>query len=182
MVSLLLGELVPHNERVVGNTWNGVRKCVWKTWCIGFSTIQLRRFVEGCNCFSRSYVPLGVLDTTWVKLHGTSSPPTLRMKCRVLKIGKCTWSRCHVVASPELQANWISVGVVYIWKSTQVTNNHVREFKSMPLPSRALRSNLITLVWLVMLVWNPIALFLSFGLGSSQVVEAWRYTGPGPSP
>jgi hypothetical protein len=22
------GELVPHNERVVGNTWNGVGKCV----------------------------------------------------------------------------------------------------------------------------------------------------------
>jgi len=28
MVSLLLGELVPHNERVVRNTWNGVGKCV----------------------------------------------------------------------------------------------------------------------------------------------------------
>jgi len=28
MVSLLLGELVPYNERVVGNTWNGVGKCV----------------------------------------------------------------------------------------------------------------------------------------------------------
>jgi hypothetical protein len=104
------------------------------------------------------------------------------MKCRVLKIGKCTWSGCHVVASPELQANWISVGVVYIWKSTQVTNNHVREFKSMPLPSKALRSNLITLVWLVMPVRNPIALSFFFGLGSSQVVEAWWYTRLGPSP
>ncbi len=25
---LFLGELVLHNERVVGNTWNGVGKCV----------------------------------------------------------------------------------------------------------------------------------------------------------
>jgi hypothetical protein len=31
MVSLLLGELIPHNKRVVKNTWNGVEKCVWKT-------------------------------------------------------------------------------------------------------------------------------------------------------
>jgi hypothetical protein len=69
-------------------------------------------------------------------------PPILRVKCRVLKVGKCTWSRCHLVASLELQADWISVSVVYIWKSTQVTNNHVREFRSMLLPSRALRSNL----------------------------------------
>jgi hypothetical protein len=52
----------------------------------------------------------------------------------------------------------------------------------MPLPSRTLRLNLITLVWLVMPVWNPINLFLSFGLGSSQVVEAWWYTKLGPSP
>jgi hypothetical protein len=48
-------ECVTHNERVVINTWNGVRKCVWRFWCIGFSTIQLRRFVEGCNCFSISW-------------------------------------------------------------------------------------------------------------------------------
>jgi hypothetical protein len=26
--SFLLGELVPHNKRVVGNIWNGVGKCV----------------------------------------------------------------------------------------------------------------------------------------------------------
>jgi len=110
------------------------------------------------------------------------SPPILKVKCRMLKIGKCTWLGCHVVASLELQADWISVGVVYIWKSTQVTNNHVREFRSMPLPSRTLRSNLVTLMWLVVLVWNPIALSLSSGLGSSQVVETWRYTKPGPSP
>ncbi len=111
-----------------------------------------------------------------------SPPPTLKVKCRVLKISKCIWSRCHVIASPQLQANWISVSVVYIWKSTQVTNNHVKEFTSMPLPSRALRSNLVTLVWLVMLVWNPIALSLSFELGSSQVAKAWQCTRPGPSP
>jgi hypothetical protein len=104
------------------------------------------------------------------------------MKCRVLKIGKCTWSGCHVVASPKLQTHLINVGVVYIWKSTQVTNNHVREFKSMPFPSRALCSNLITLVLLIVLIWNPIALSLSFGLGSSQVAEAWWYTRPSPSP
>jgi hypothetical protein len=104
------------------------------------------------------------------------------VKCRVLKIGKCTWSGCHVVASLELQVDWVSVGVMYIWKSTQVTNNHVREFRSMPFPSRALRSNLVTLVWLVLLAWNPIALSLSSGLGSSQVAEAWRYIRPGPSP
>ncbi len=109
-------------------------------------------------------------------------PPTLRVKCRVLKIGKCIWSGCHVVTSPELQVDWINAGVVYIWKSTQVTNNHVREFRSMPLPSRALRSYLITLVWLIVLVWNPIALSLSSRLGSSQVTEACRYTRPGPSP
>ncbi len=71
---------------------------------------------------------------------------------------------------------------MYIWKSTQVTNNHVREFRSMLLPSRVLCSNLVSLVWLVVLVWNPIALSLSSGLGSSQVVEAWRYTTPGSSP
>jgi len=93
------------------------------------------------------------------------------MKCRVLKIDKCIWSGCHVVASPKLQVDWISVGVVYIWKSTQVTNNHVKEFRSMLLLSRALRSNLITL-----------ALSFSSGLGSSQVAETWRYTRPGPSP
>jgi hypothetical protein len=96
----------------------------------------------------------------------------------VLKIGKCTWSGCHVVASLELQADWINVGVVYIWKSTHVTNNHVREFRSMPFPSRALCSNLVTLVWLVVPVWNPIALSLSSRLGSSQVVKAWWYTRP----
>jgi len=27
-VFFLLGEMVPHNERVVGNTWNGVGNCV----------------------------------------------------------------------------------------------------------------------------------------------------------
>jgi hypothetical protein len=42
----------------------------------------------------------------------------------------------------------------------------------MPLPSKTLHSNLVTLVWLVVLVLNPIAVPLSFGLGSSQVVEA----------
>jgi len=104
------------------------------------------------------------LDTTWVKLHGTSSPPTLRVKCRVLKIGKCTWSGCHVVASLEVQVDWVSVGVMYIWKSTQVTNNHVREFRSMPFPSRALRSNLVTLVWLVVPAWNPIVSCRMHGL------------------
>jgi hypothetical protein len=71
---------------------------------------------------------------------------------------------------------------MYIWKSTHVTNNHVREFRSMPLPNRALCSNLVSLVWLVVPVWNPIAFSLSFGLGWSQVVEAWRYTKPCPSP
>jgi hypothetical protein len=110
------------------------------------------------------------------------SPPTLKVKCRVLKIGKCIWLGCHVVTLPELQVDGISVGVVYIWKNTQVTNNHVREFMSMPLLSRALCSNLITLVWLAVLVWNPIALSFSSGLGSSQVVEAWWYTKPSPSP
>ncbi len=109
-------------------------------------------------------------------------PSTLRMKCRLLKIGKCTWSGCHVVASPKLQVDWIGASVVYIWKNTQVTNNHVREFRSMPFPNRMLHSNLITLVWLVVLVWNPIALFISSGLGSSQVAEAWWYTKPSPSP
>jgi hypothetical protein len=121
-------------------------------------------------------------ETIWVKLHGTSSPPTLKLKCRVLKISKCTWSRCHVITSPKLQVDWISVGVVYIWKSTQVTNNHVREFRSMPLPSRTLCSNIVTLVWLVVLVWNPIAFSLSSWLGSSQVAKAWWYTRPSPSP
>ncbi len=109
-------------------------------------------------------------------------PPTLSVKCKVLKIGKCTRSGCHVVASPKLQADWISVSVVYIWKNTQVTNNHVMEFKSMPLPCKALHSNLVTLVWLIMLVWNPIAFFLSSGLGSSQVSKAWWYIKPSPSP
>jgi hypothetical protein len=52
----------------------------------------------------------------------------------------------------------------------------------MPLPNRALCSNLVTLVWLVVSIWNPIALSLSSRLGSSQVVEARRYTKPGPSP
>jgi hypothetical protein len=47
---------------------------------------------------------------------------------------------------------------------------------------RALRCNLVTLVWLEVPVWNPIALSLSSGLGSSQVVEAWWYTRLGPSP
>jgi hypothetical protein len=100
----------------------------------------------------------------------------------MLKIGKCTWSGCHVVALPELQVDWINVSVVYIWKSTQVTNNRVRKFRSMRLPSRTPCSNLITLVWLVVLVWNPIALSLSSRFGSSQVVEAWRYIKFGPSP
>jgi hypothetical protein len=109
-------------------------------------------------------------------------PPTLRVKCRVLKIGKCTWSGCHVVTSPKLQVDWINAGVVYIWKSTQVPNNHVREFESMPLPSRTLRSNLITLVWLIVPIWNPIALSLCFRLASSQMVGTWWYTKLGPSP
>jgi hypothetical protein len=34
-VSLLLGELVLHNERVIGNTWNGVGKCVEKPGVLG---------------------------------------------------------------------------------------------------------------------------------------------------
>jgi hypothetical protein len=42
----------------------------------------------------------------------------------------------------------------------------------MFLLSRTLCSNLVTLVCLVVLVWNPITLSLSFGLGSSQVAEA----------
>jgi hypothetical protein len=104
------------------------------------------------------------------------------VKCRVLKRGKCILSRCHVVTLRELQVDWINVGVVYIWKSTQVTNNHVREFRSMLLPNRASCSNLIALVELVMPIWNPIAPFLSFGLLSSQVAKAWRYTRPSPSP
>jgi len=28
LVYLLLGELVPYNKRVVGNTWNKIGKCV----------------------------------------------------------------------------------------------------------------------------------------------------------
>jgi hypothetical protein len=72
--------------------------------------------------------------------------------------------------------------VMYIWKGTHVTNNHVTKFRSMPLLRKALRSNLVTLVWLVVPIWNPIALFLSFDLGSSQVAKAWRYTRLGPSP
>ncbi len=72
--------------------------------------------------------------------------------------------------------------VLCTFENTQVTNNHVREFRSMPLPSRTLRSNLVTLVWLVVPIWNPIALSLSSRLGSSQVVETWQYTRPGPSP
>jgi hypothetical protein len=67
-------------------------------------------------------------------------------------------------------------------KITHVTNNHVREFRSMPLPSIVLCSNLLTFVWLVVPFWNPIALSLSSGLGSSQVAKAWWYTRPGPSP
>jgi len=110
------------------------------------------------------------------------SPPTLKEKCRVLKISKCTWSGCHVITSLELQVDWINASVLYIWKNTQVYKNHVKEFMSMPLPNRALCSNLITLVWLVMPIWNPIALSLSYELGSSQVVKAWRYTELGPSP
>ncbi len=106
-----------------------------------------------------------------MKLPSTSSPPTWRVKCSVLKIGKCTWLGCHVVESPELQVDWINVGVVYIWNNTHVTNNHVREFKSMPIPSRGLHSNQITLVWVVVLVCNPITLSLYYGLGSSQVVK-----------
>ncbi len=50
-------------------------------------------------------VPPGVSKTTWVKLHGTSFPPTLRVNYRVLKIGKCIWSGCHVIASPSLQVD-----------------------------------------------------------------------------
>jgi hypothetical protein len=42
----------------------------------------------------------------------------------------------------------------------------------MLLPNRTLRSNLITLVLLVVLVWNLVTLSLSSGLGSSQVTEA----------
>jgi len=42
----------------------------------------------------------------------------------------------------------------------------------MPLPSRVLHSNLVTLVWLIVPTWNPIALFFFLGLGSSQVAEA----------
>jgi hypothetical protein len=42
----------------------------------------------------------------------------------------------------------------------------------MLFPNRVLRSNLLTLVWLVVLNWNPIAQFLSFGLGSSQMAKA----------
>jgi hypothetical protein len=70
---------------------------------------------------------------------------------------------------------------MYIWKSTHFTNNHVKEFMSMPLPNITLCSNLVTLVWLVMPIWNPIALFLSSRLGSSQVAKAWRYTKPSSS-
>jgi hypothetical protein len=44
------------------------------------------------------------------------------------------------------------------------------------------KTNLVTLVWLVVPVWNPIALSISSRLGSSQVVEAWWYTKPGPFP
>jgi len=52
----------------------------------------------------------------------------------------------------------------------------------MLLPSRALRSNLITLVWPIVPVWNPITFFLSSELGSSQLAKTWQYTMPGPSP
>jgi hypothetical protein len=43
-------------------------------------------------------------------------------------------------------------------------------------------SNLVTLVWLVVPVWNPIALSLSSGLGLSQVAEAWIYNRLSPFP
>jgi hypothetical protein len=159
-----------------------VRKCVWRTWCIGFSTIQLRIFVKGYNFFSRSWCTSRCIRNNLSQITWYLFPPPLRVKCRVLKIGKCIWLGCHVITSPKLQVDWTSVGVVYIWKSTQVSNNHVQEFGSMPLPNRALCSNVVTLVWLVVLVWNPITLSLSSRLGSSQVAEAWWYTRPSPSP
>jgi hypothetical protein len=34
-------------------------------------------------------------------------PPTLRVKCRVLKIGKCTWLGWYVVALLKLQS-WLN--------------------------------------------------------------------------
>jgi hypothetical protein len=121
--------LVPHNKKVVGNTWDGVGKCVWRTLCIRFSTIQLRRFVEGCNCFSRNKCTLRCIKNNLSQITWYFSPPTLRMKCRMLNIGKCIWSGCHGITLPELQANWISASVMYIWKNTQV-----REFRSMLIP------------------------------------------------
>ncbi len=179
---LLLSEQVPHNERVVGNTWNGVGKCVSRTWCIGFSIIRLRKFVEGCYYFSRNWYTSKCIINNLSQITWYLLPQTLRVKCTMLKIGKCTLSGCHVVTLLEVQADWINVGVVYIWKNTHVTNNHVREFRSMPLPSRALHSNLVTLVWLVVLIWNPIALSLSSERGSSQMAKGWWHIRPSPSP
>jgi hypothetical protein len=70
----------------------------------------------------------------------------------------------------------VDLGRTTIWNKTP----EALSWKSFH--AKTLHSNLVTLVWLIVPVWNPIALFLSSELDSSQVAEAWRYTKPGPSP
>jgi hypothetical protein len=100
MVSLLLDDLVPHNEKVVGNTWNGVGNVFEKPGVLGFPLSNCVDSYKVVIIYPKVDVLPSVLETILIKLHGTSSPPTLRVKCRVLKISKCTWSGCHVVALP----------------------------------------------------------------------------------
>jgi hypothetical protein len=113
-------------------------------------------------------------------------PPTLRVKCRVLKIGKCTWSACHVVTSPKLQANWISECCVHLKEYTGY-QQPCKGVQVHTLPSRTLRSNLVTLVWLVVLIWNPIALFFFFWAwfipsGWSMIIhQAWSISNAFPN-
>jgi hypothetical protein len=67
---------------------------------LGFSLSNCANSYKVIIVSLEANVPPGVSETTQVKLHGTPCPPTLRMKCRVLKISKCIWLGCHVVASP----------------------------------------------------------------------------------
>jgi hypothetical protein len=60
MVSFLLGEPVPHNKKVVGNTWNGVRKCVAASRMMELTTRFPQQFATTAWKTSFTFLPFDI--------------------------------------------------------------------------------------------------------------------------
>jgi hypothetical protein len=64
MVFLLLGELVPHNERVVGNKWNGLESVFEEPSVLGSPLSNCVNSKKVVIVSPEANVPLGVSNST----------------------------------------------------------------------------------------------------------------------